>query len=81
MFKKRIVPMYIIEPHKNKSRKATDKDVKYIAKQASEMMLLAAKDDNTFLLSEPVEEDLSGLIAQIAQHEIDHANAKYIWGL
>jgi peptide deformylase len=35
--------MIIIKPHKNKSRKATDNDAQFIAEQASEMMLLAAK--------------------------------------
>ena len=43
MFEKKEKEMFIIKPHKNKSRLAVDSDAMYIARQASEMMLLAAK--------------------------------------
>lgn len=39
--------MIIIAPHKNKSRKATNEDAAFIAEQASEMMLLAAKIEHS----------------------------------
>lgn len=40
-------PMIIIVPHKNESRKATNEDAAFIAEQASEMMLLAAKIEHS----------------------------------
>jgi len=43
MFQKTEKAMIIIKPHNKKSRIAVDKDAQFIAEQASEMMLLAAK--------------------------------------